>query len=419
MTIEGNDNIEFESFFNGKLPIGLTKEQILSKNLKKIVKKLLKLENYKNSFAKVLLTNIDKCNFSELMNYPEYLIKENIIKKNVKSSNIGGLNFVCVDGSSVLKNFMNIDFSFLKAIVVKYHFNNNYDAHIQFYPDLNGFNNYAVEGNYINSEERVVETKVSLDLRHMELNLLNELLETTSDIDMIIIDGSILITPLNLTFSIDYELSMKYDNLLKEYQELYMNCKEKRVLLIGVIKDTKTAALTNLLRESIQLLKPGPTNLQDFIAMNYRQIMDYFCDIDLFNRLLQKSERSCVFKIKREIEKIRQNEIKKEIPYYFPLDFYAFYCKTAQYDTPIRIEFFTEKNSSINEVISKAKLIASLVFPISSCNERYGLPIPQIEAHKRAVFKPNELNFLFNNLVRSLNKHGLRLIEKRRNRRPF
>ncbi|MHA1763684.1 MAG: DNA double-strand break repair nuclease NurA [Promethearchaeota archaeon] len=419
MTLDSKKIENIEYLKSEQIPIGLTREQIFSNNLKLITDKLVTLEHHKTLFSRLLLNNQDKLDFSDFIDDPHFLIKEKRIKTRVEPSNIRGLNYACVDGSSVLKNFINIDFSFLKAIVVKYYFKDNYNADISYFPDLNGFNNYAIEGNYLNTEEQVMDTKVSLDLRFMELNLLNELLIRESDIDLIIIDGSILITPINLIFSKNYEISLTYDKLLQEYQKFYYNCKENRVLLVGVIKDTKTGALTNELREAINLLKPSTMNFQEFLTSNYRMLMDYFTDLDLFNRLLEKGERSCVFKIKREIDKIRDDGLKKEIPYYFPLDFHAFYLKSVRHDFPIRIEFFVEKGCSRNDIISKANLIASLLLPISSCNEHYALPIPQIEAHKRAAFKPTELDFLFNNLVRSLHEHGLQLTEKRRNRRPF
>ena len=63
----------------------------------------------------------------------------------------------------------------------------------------------------------------------------------------------------------------------------------------------------------------------------------------------------------------------------------------------------------------KADLISSIILPISNLNEYYGLPIPQIEAHKRAVFNPEEINLLFSNLKRTLYKSGIELLEKRRN----
>ena len=398
---------------------GVTREQLLLNDLKIIAKDYLDIENLKKSFSKIILKNIDDLDFSSFKEFPRFYIKEDSIKKSITSSNIRGLNVVSVDGSLVTKKFMNVDFSFLKAIAVKYYFHQNHVARIKFFPDLSGFNNYFVECNFFNQDETTVDVKISMDMKCMEINLLNELIEGTSDIDLIIIDGSIVITPINLLFSKDAEISKKYDTLLKEYHKLYLNCKEKGIILIGSIKDTRTAALSNLLCDSIQLLMPSYSKLSDFIKIDYREVLKYFSDIDLFHRLLQKSERSCIFYCKKEIDKIRDTGIKKEIPYYFPLAFYAFYLKTTKFDTPCRIEFFMDEKHSFENASKKADLISSILLPISSLNENYGLPIPQIEAHKRAVFKPNEVNLLLNNLTRILRLNGVSLLEKRRNRRPF
>jgi hypothetical protein len=399
--------------------LGLTKEQLLLKDLKTIVKEYLAIENLKKSFATIVLKNLDDLDFSELIKFPKFNIKEVFIKKHIHSANISGLNVVSVDGSSVTKKFMNADFAFLKAIAVKYYFHKNHAAKIVYYPDLSGFNNYFVQGNFINQDETAIETKNSIDMTFMEINLLNNMIMRSSDIDIIIIDGSIVIMPINLLFSKDPEISKKYDKLLKEYHKLYSNCKEHGILLIGSIKDTRTSALSNLLRDSIQLLKPSQSRLNDFIKINYRRVINFFSDMDLFNRILKKSERTCIFNCKREIDKIRDTGIKKEIPYYFPLSFYAFYLKTVRYDTPCRIEFFMDEKHSFEKASEKADLISSILLPISSLNEHYGLPIPQIEAHRRAVFKPKEVELLLNNLTRTLTTHGVSLLEKRRERRPF
>lgn len=398
---------------------GFTKEQLILINLKDLAQEYLEIEQLKQKFTNSLLKYLNSLDFEEFLKYPNYNIKEKLLKKDVTESNIRGLNVVSVDGSSVVKKFMNVDFSFLKAIAVKYYFYKNQSSKIDYFPDIAGFNNYNVQGTYLNREENAVDAKISMDMTFMEINLLNKLIEKKSDIDLIIIDGSVVIMPINLIFAKDSEISKKYDKLLKEYQKLYSNCNEKGIILIGSIKDTRTSALTNLLRSSIQMLKPDTTKLTDFIKINYRQIIDYFSDLDLFNRVLKKSERSCIFNCKKDLEKIRDTGIKKEIPYYFPQSFYAFYLKTAIHDTPCRIEFFMNEKHSLKEASEKADLISSILLPISSLNEFYGLPIPQIEAHRRAVFKPQEINLLFNNLSRTLSSYGVSLLEKRRTRRPF
>ncbi|NVM16232.1 MAG: DNA double-strand break repair nuclease NurA [Candidatus Lokiarchaeota archaeon] len=403
----------------GSIVSGFTKEQLLLINLKDLAQEYLEIEQLKQKFTKCVIENLNSLDVEEFLKYPNYDIKEKLLKKNVTEANIRGLNVVSVDGSSVVKKFMNVDFSFLKAIAVKYYFYENQSSKIDYFPDISGFNNYNVQGTYLNREENAVDAKISMDMTFMEINLLNKLIEKKSDIDLIIIDGSVVIMPINLIFAKDSEISKKYDKLLKEYQKLYSNCNERGIVLIGSIKDTRTSALTNLIRGSIQMLKPNTTRLTDFIKINYRQIMDYFSDLDLFNRILKKSERSCIFNCKKDLEKIRDTGIKKEIPYYFPQSFYAFYLKTAIHDTPCRIEFFMNEKHTLKEASEKADLISSILLPISSLNEFYGLPIPQIEAHRRAVFKPQEINLLFNNLSRTLSSYGVSLLEKRRTRRPF
>ena len=399
--------------------IGLTKEQLLLRDLKEIALEYLEIEQFKRSFLKIIRKNINQLDFTEFYEDPGFIIKENILKKSITPANISGLNVVSVDGSSVIKRFMNVDFSFLKAICVKYYFYKNHSSKIEYYPDLSGFNNYRVKGNYVNRDETIVDMNVSIDMKFMEISLLNELIRKSDNIDLIIIDGSIVLMPINLIFGKDLETSQKYDNLLREYRKLYSNCQDKGIILIGSIKDTRTSALINSLRSGIQLLKPSMEKLTDFIQINYRHVMSYLSDMDFFSRFLHKSERTCVFNCKNDMEKIRENGPKKEIPYYFPYNFYAFYLKTVKFDTPCRIEFIMDEKDTLIEASKRADLISSIILPISSYNDHYGLPIPQIEAHKRAVFKPPELNILFNSLKRSLNNNGIKLIEKRRARRPF
>ncbi|TFF93253.1 MAG: DNA double-strand break repair nuclease NurA [Promethearchaeota archaeon] len=399
--------------------IGATKEDLLLNQIENIAIECKEIENLKNAFTQAILSNLEKLNFNKFINHPKYYIKESNLIKKVESSNIRGLSIVSVDGSSVIKKFMNIDISFLKAIAVKYYFYENKKARINYFPDFNGFNNYDLQVNLMNQDDNYVDTKSSLDMTYMEIHLLNELIKDTPDIDLIIIDGSVVIMPINLLFSKDPNISNEYDFLLKEYHKLYQNCKKNGIILLGSIKDTRTSALNHLIRDSIQYLKPTHNHLEEFINLNYRETMNYFSDLDLFNRLLKKNERSCIFNCKTDVDKIRDTGIKKEIPYYFPLDFYAFYLKTTEYDMPCRIEFFIEENHQFEEATRKADLISKILLPISNLNEVYGLPIPQIEAHRRAVFTTQEINLLFDNLRRKLNKYGINLLKKRRDRRPF
>ena len=114
------DNSNYEYSINKK--IGVTKEQLLFKNLKDIAQDYLKIEETKKEFIKIIKKNKEDLDFSEFIEDPHFDIKENVLSNEMIHANIRGLNVASVDGSSVVKHFMNADFSFLKAICVKYYF---------------------------------------------------------------------------------------------------------------------------------------------------------------------------------------------------------------------------------------------------------------------------------------------------------
>lgn len=403
-----------------EISVGTTKERCLTYDLTKIAKEFYGIEKTKQSFAQLIRNHLTDLDFLDYISYYSYRIKEKSLVKPVKLTSIKGLKIAAVDGSLVTKKFQGIDLIFLKSIVVKYFFTNPHSAEISYYPDVSGYNNYSIQTNYFNINENGIDLTGSLEQTFMEINQLNSMLKDSDEyIDLIILDGSILVSPINLLFSQNYEISKRYDRVLKEYRRLYRKCQENNITLVGSIKDTRTAALANTLTQTIQMLISGKKILYDFLKVNYRELIKYFTDYDLFSRVLDVGERTCVFRCNTDIDKIRDTNIKKNIPNYFPVDFYAFYLKNVPYDNAIRLEFFMNESDDLVRISKKADLIASIIYPLSNLNKNYGLPIPQIEAHKRAVFKSDEINLIFNSLKALLHKHGLSFFEKRRNRRPF
>jgi hypothetical protein len=201
--------------------LGRTKEDLLFNQIENIALECKEVENLKNQFAKAILDNINELTFDEYINHPKYYIKEPILKNEVEISNIRGLKVVSVDGSSVIKKFLNVDISFLKSIAVKYYFYENTNARIDYFPDFNGFNNYDLHINLINKDDNYIDTNSSLDMTYMEIHILNELIKESPNIDLIIIDGSVVIMPIHLIFSKDPRISDKYYYVLQEYNKLY------------------------------------------------------------------------------------------------------------------------------------------------------------------------------------------------------
>ena len=66
-----------------KSSMGLTKEQILLKDLKIIAKEYLELEKLKKTFSKIILKNLDELDFSQFIKFPRFYIKEKFIKKSL------------------------------------------------------------------------------------------------------------------------------------------------------------------------------------------------------------------------------------------------------------------------------------------------------------------------------------------------
>ena len=63
--------------YNSRLNIvGLTKEELLQKNLKVIAEEYIELEKLKNNFAQIVLKNQDLLDFSEFINFPRFSINE-------------------------------------------------------------------------------------------------------------------------------------------------------------------------------------------------------------------------------------------------------------------------------------------------------------------------------------------------------
>lgn len=398
--------------------IGNTKETCLTKDLAKITEEFANIERMKQKIVKIFLKEIPDLDLSDFIEYYNYRIKEKNLIYKVNSTNVRGLRVAAVDGSLVTKKFQGIDLIFLKSIVVKYFFKDQYSAEIGYFPDISGYNNYSIQSNFTNINENAIDFTASLEQTFMEINQLNKLLESDNEyLDLIILDGSILVAPINLVFSKKYDINQRYDRVLREYKKLYEKCQEKGITLVGSIKDTRTAALTNSLTDTIQMINSNHNQLRDLLKIDYRKNMNYFTDFDLFSRLLGVGERSCAFKCKIEIDKVR--DTTKKIPQYFPETFYAFYLKSVPFDNPLRIEFFIGDNHNLEDINKKAEKIASIINPLSNLNDNYALPIPQIEAHNRSVFQNQEINIIFNTLKALLLQRGFSFIEKRRNRRPF
>ena len=93
MTIENNSLKSKDKYRNYMLKerenlsyTSFTKEQILLNDLKAIANEYIKLEKIKTEFIEVIIKNLDELDFSGLINYSKYYIKESFLKNQSKEN---------------------------------------------------------------------------------------------------------------------------------------------------------------------------------------------------------------------------------------------------------------------------------------------------------------------------------------------
>ncbi|MCK5141993.1 MAG: hypothetical protein KAQ70_07355, partial [Candidatus Heimdallarchaeota archaeon] len=92
----------------------------------------------------------------------------------------------------------------------------------------------------------------------------------------------------------------------------------------------------------------------------------------------------------------------------------CFYQKTAEFDTPLRIEF-PVLNIEEGNLVEK---ISSLVNAVSKYNPEYGLPNVIIEADARARIQETDADILVDEIAAKIGYSSFSL-QKRRSRLPF
>ncbi len=387
-------------------------ERIFSFVIPEYARDILVLESKKNQLIEILqqMKDFIETKFSIDKFFSADEILENSFVSQVKPVKLSNFTVAAVDGSFVRKCYTNFEFSLFRAISVIYEFN-DLDVNIQYYPDQKGMQNYRLGRILNNISEQNASSQISIDRAFMEISLVNEMInQCNKKLDMIILDGSILTEPLNLLSNTpeNSELIKNFTKLVNEYKKLYNLCDLRNIDLIGIVKDTRSSTFRKLLtRRFPQILsKMEDKNLME---IDYRKLLQYFSDLDLFHRFMNVGERTCVFSISssgnswipRQLE-LLNTELNPSKKFLSDYKFFASYMKPVPYDFPIRIEFHQNKNNLNPETIQqKIQRICSHLYPLCSKMEGFAIPIPQIEAHLRAKLSHNDLNMI----IQLLNRH--------------
>ncbi|MEM5804858.1 MAG: DNA double-strand break repair nuclease NurA [Candidatus Aenigmatarchaeota archaeon] len=195
-----------------------------------------------------------------------------------------------------------------------------------------------------------------------------------------------------------------YDRMVESYKRLYMA--SAGGMLAGCIEDTRGRRFCEIVSEEM-LSKVRSVKVDEL-----RRIMDGARDTNILHHMLEEGERTFVFTYAKNSQ---EHPVLNSLGQ-FGRNIYSFYLKTAQFDRPVRIDFYSAAYEA--EVIcATADKIAGLVLA-TVCNPSYGFPAPLIEADVRAKISEADAGAIYDQITDSVGAMS-GLIRLRREQRPF
>ncbi len=319
----------------------------------------------------------------------------------VPASETAGLKFAGVDGGVIHKTLNFFDIALIRAVGVLFYHSKDSKPKVRYFPDKNPFPDILTSIEPLSNNE--VETLVSLWRMQKEIKCGIDLVEQDMP-DIIILDGSVLpVLDEKQLYGNPFLLS-EARRVKALYRRLYSLCRKNHILLCGVVKDSRSAILTRKLSLILPHLSKRP-EFSELLKIDYRPIIKQLRDTDLLFYVLDKNERTF------EMFLSNFNTEKTDLS---DFDIHFFYLKTAEFDTPLRVEFPILFSSSEK----LAQRISSLICSISAYNPEYGLPSVIIEADFRAKLKESDADILIDEIAARIGYSSFSL-QKRRTRGPW
>ncbi len=309
----------------------------------------------------------------------EEFIESALIKK-LELLDITG-NICAIDSGLLAYSTHGTDILMLRTVTVNFSYNKSNLLSCSYHPTK--------------IPEASIEVKTALDEHESLLwrSLIRLKIEISAAIDAIalsplavLIDGSILPLAKDRPGN-DSELFSLYNALIELYKKLYSLCKEKNILLIGVIKDSRG-------KRFMDIINKGNAHFAINNELNYN-------DSSFLNYLLKEKERTSVIHYAAD----QKQPVLKDLDE-FRNSLYVCYLKITKNDQPLRIEFLNfDKNF---------EAAISLAYSLSAISDNYAYPAALTEADLCAALDDRELDLLKQSFYSLEISRPLR-----RNSRPF
>lgn len=375
----------------------------LARSLNSIVSQVKKTGQVLQDFA----VRIQKSVYNKAFEIPEFLssdIIDNYLISEVVATNYSSLTVAGVDGGLVVGSLAGVDIIGTRAIGVALHYGNNKINHVSYYPQKHPV--IKLIPSFLNFSGSELDLFASLQRSILELEVANSLLRNNpTSIDYLLMDGSFQYKRNSfLTHPQLKSLENKYFRIL---EKLNSTAKETGTDIAWIVKDTRSTEFVEALG---QLLPHIISQIPELYSIDYRRLISSNRDTTFLFYFLTRNSRS--FILNRSFKDTSPKELSQKL--------FSFFLSSAEYDTPLRIDFAVSEKYTPFEIIQTANRLASIILPLSQFNSFYSLPAPIIDADARARISQQEFSLLLDALrKRTLSDNTIEAISLRRSRSPF
>ncbi len=381
----------------------------LDKMLSLLVEEIERVEVTRTQFGGVMSRLKTSINLGKFPSVAANLLETTFSKRIVPTS-LSGLRIAGVDGGLVRRQFRSMDLILTRGIAVVFQFGPKAGPTVDFFPDA--FPEPAIQPVISPLSSIELDQLASLERIATELRVTISVLDEFEP-DIILLDGSLFHHPRDRPPR-GSEVHEKFQETMALYRQLYNTTQKKRTTLVGIVKDSRSTRVVNILGEILPHIIRDPTAFEMMQGVDYRWLLKISRDCDLLNTFLEEGERTFAFRYSSEILQ-SPNSLADNLAAWAS-SIWVTYLKTARDDTPLRIEILGRKND--DEPIKHLDKTLSAILPISCQHAEYGLPTPIVEADTRARISNTETRLIMDRLL-ALSGLTYSSLEKRRSRNPF
>jgi hypothetical protein len=303
-----------------------------------------------------------------------------------------------------------MDLILTRAVAVIFQYGPKKGPEVEFFPEP--FPEPRVRPVLLTLSGAELDQLASLERMTAEAKVALSILDEFS-VDIILMDGSLFYHPRDRpqNGSTAYE---KFQEVLAIYRQLYSRAREKGTMLVGIIKDSRSSRITNIMGDILPHIVREPSIFEKIQGVDYRWLIKNSRDCDILDTFLDEGERTFAFRYSTELS-INNNSLSDEMAPWAS-SIWVTYLKTARDDLPVRVEMLSPDGSELDP--DKLDTALSVILPLSCQHPEYGIPAPILEADTRAKITMNETQIIVDRLM-ALSGLTYTTLEKRRSRNPF